>query len=362
MSLQFQVLAKYRILSAPIISSTANQGGAAMSTSADPQSAVGQVHGFIDVRDILSSFLKVVNMEDLKNAKMLKRMRILEEQGIKFSNTELKDIMSLGSDGSFYSIDAFKELSLYDVIYNGFLNSSTVETANAFGGGTRPRTVVHRLALYDQNGALTQIISQSDIMRYLYENKDALGALKGKKICDLGLVKGQVISVPPETPALDAMILMNEKNIGALAVVNNKGAIIGNFSVSELRTIMAEHFGSLSLPVGEFLALEHGTEMIWNRDVAAVGESLSSSTIDSNIQSTASYKFVSDKKAQRRDSHPGSEVGQKLITCKPDSTIGEVLEMLVLHRLHRVYVCEMDDLVPKGVLTLTDLLRYFSDL
>lgn len=26
------------------------------------------------------------------------------------------------------------------------------------------------------------------------------------------------------------------------------------------RTIMAEHFGALSLPVGEFLALEHGTE------------------------------------------------------------------------------------------------------
>jgi hypothetical protein len=26
------------------------------------------------------------------------------------------------------------------------------------------------------------------------------------------------------------------------------------------RTIMAEHFGALALPVGEFLALEHGTE------------------------------------------------------------------------------------------------------
>lgn len=36
--------------------------------------------------------------------------------------------------------------------------------------------------------------------------------------------------------------------------------IIGNFSISEMRTIMAEHFGALALPVGEFLALEHGTE------------------------------------------------------------------------------------------------------
>jgi CBS domain-containing protein len=128
------------------------------------------------------------------------------------------------------------------------------------------------------------------------------------------------LQVRPETPALDAMVLMEEKNISAVAVVNAAGCIIGNFSISELRclhacmhahppppawvhswargclplqlcpcacsvclamrlscsqfanrarsacpalcacrTIMAEHFGSLALPVGEFLALEHGT-------------------------------------------------------------------------------------------------------
>ena len=156
------------------------------------------------------------------------------------------------------------------------------------------------------------------------------------------------LQVRPETPALDAMVLMEEKNISAVAVVNAAGSIIGNFSISELRctpacrtptparllawrpacvgvrvgmicacvpckepdlrrpcciqrwaamptslqaaaadgcvqagsltgsrvahvvyaacpvrpscrTIMAEHFGSLALPVGEFLALEHGT-------------------------------------------------------------------------------------------------------
>lgn len=45
-----------------------------------------------------------------------------------------------------------------------------------------------------------------------------------------------------------------------MAVVDSKGKIIGNFSMSEMRTIMSEHFGALALPVGEFLALEHGTE------------------------------------------------------------------------------------------------------
>lgn len=43
------------------------------------------------------------------------------------------------------------------------------------------------------------------------------------------------MQVTPDTPALDAMMLMEERNISAVAVVNNKGAIIGNFSISELR-------------------------------------------------------------------------------------------------------------------------------
>jgi hypothetical protein len=49
-------------------------------------------------------------------------------------------------------------------------------------------------------------------------------------------------------------------------VVDGVGKIIGNLTrhagwlLCVCRTIMAEHFGALALPVGEFLALEHGTE------------------------------------------------------------------------------------------------------
>jgi 5'-AMP-activated protein kinase regulatory gamma subunit len=45
----------------------------------------------------------------------------------------------------------------------------------------------------------------------------------------------------------------------------------GNFSVSEMRTIMAEQFGALALPVGEFLALEHGTEFVGYRRITVRG-------------------------------------------------------------------------------------------
>ncbi len=59
----------------------------------------------------------------------------------------------------------------------------------------------------------------------------------------------QVLCTAPDVSAFEAMLSMSEKGISALAVVSDTGKLIGNFSLSELRTIMADHFGSLALPV-----------------------------------------------------------------------------------------------------------------
>ncbi len=45
----------------------------------------------------------------------------------------------------------------------------------------------------------------------------------------------QVVSVTPDMSAIEAMGLMNEKQISAVAVVDGAGKIIGNFSISEMR-------------------------------------------------------------------------------------------------------------------------------
>ena len=117
---------------------------------------------------------------------------------------------------------------------------------------------------------------------------------------------------------------------------------------------MAEHFGSLALPVGEFLALEHGTEYAGyaiQRD-----EGAPASPMAPPEPSSAGFKFAKDREMRRRDSHPGAEVGQELITCAPESSLAEVLDKLVHNRLHRVYICD-ENLAPCGVITLTDILR-----
>jgi CBS-domain-containing membrane protein len=43
------------------------------------------------------------------------------------------------------------------------------------------------------------------------------------------------VSIAPDVSAIEAMLLMNEHQIGAVAVVDGVGKIIGNFSVSEMR-------------------------------------------------------------------------------------------------------------------------------
>lgn len=360
-----QILASHRILSAPVISANSGADVPTEKTGlqedhAGPHDSFKSVVGFIDIRDILASFLQEVDLGSLRDAKMLKRMRILEDNGSRFATKPICELKALGADGWFYALRTAQHASLRDIVYDGFLYPK--ETKALFGG-TRSRQVVHRLALFDSSGELTNVVSQSDVISFLYAHVDAYKDLASSTVSELGFVRGQnrVLTVRPETPALDAMVLMEEKSISAVAVVNSSGSIIGNFSISELRTIMAEHFGSLALPVGEFLALEHGTEYAGyavqkERDERSDSATSTPTAGSSPLISSASYRFAHDRDMRRRDSHPGAEVGQMLITCSPDSTLAEVLDKLVHNRLHRVYVCD-EFLSPCGVITLTDILR-----
>lgn len=107
-----RVLAQHRILSAPVRTKSAESSLASLSIAEEarngsgeggiggrggsggvgqdgellvqpdsPMTPSGQLSGFIDIRDVLSSFLKELDMGQIEDAKMLRRMRILEEKG-----------------------------------------------------------------------------------------------------------------------------------------------------------------------------------------------------------------------------------------------------------------------------------------
>ncbi len=71
--------------------------------------------------------------------------------------------------------------------------------------------------------------------RFLLEHRKQLGALGEATVEALNWARQAVIAVTPETPAVVALALMAEKGISGVAVVNAKGLLIANFSISDLR-------------------------------------------------------------------------------------------------------------------------------
>jgi len=69
--------------------------------------------------------------------------------------------------------------------------------------GAHSRTVVHRVGLFNKTGHITNIISQSDVVRWLQQHQASLGALKGMTAQQLGWADKQIKSLPARTPAIE---------------------------------------------------------------------------------------------------------------------------------------------------------------
>ena len=69
-----QVLAGNRILSAPVVAPSAGSGSGP--GSFEPNAAFQEIVCFLDLRDVLCSFLEELDMEKIREMKMLRRMKV----------------------------------------------------------------------------------------------------------------------------------------------------------------------------------------------------------------------------------------------------------------------------------------------
>jgi CBS domain-containing protein len=274
---------------------------------------------------------------------LLKRMKDLEAAGPAFAATPVASLPVNGGHGSFIPAGAAGRVSLLELVNDGFLYP---RDTHAPRGGDGTPSVVHRAALTDAAGTPTAVVSQSDVARFLSAHEGQLGAFGARTVGDAGWAsRGAVISVTPETSALAALALMKEKGVSGVAVVDGAdGRLVGNFSVSDLRSIVAEHFGALALPVAEMLAMERGFEY-WGIDHRA----------PEAAPAASASAFA--RAASRRRATLGGDVGQDIAFATADDTVASVLAKLVSRRLHRLYIVDGDTKKPVGLVTLTDLLR-----
>jgi len=331
-----KTLAAHRVVSAPVVVATKEDDhpGPVWNFKKAPE----DVLGFIDIKDVIRSFLEDVKGTGiLEYPSMLKKMRALEEKGTAFSHKTMKDLRLTGGDGCFLHVGQ-QAVNLLELAHGYLLNPSRCGAQASEG-----KSAIHRIAIFDSSGRIINIISQSDIVRYLLVNVDKMSDVASQTITELGMATKQLITVPPEKSAVEALKIMEDNNVGAVAVVNSEGQIVGTFSATDMRTITPEHFGSLALPVGEFLALEHGTEYS--------GYTIAS---ENAVCATGAHAFARDREG--RVALPGAEVGQSLVVCGPLTTLKAVMSLLTRNRVHRTFIVD-ENMKPLSVISCTDILR-----
>lgn len=242
--------------------------------------------------------------------------------------------------------------TLYEVVESGF----RVGLPPRVHSPQHHLRVHHRVALFDilpgeqtpdgpiPEWRITDIVSQSDVLRYLASQMDDLSkhdAGLSATLADHGMVQGanELATVTAATPALIALAKMQRERLSGLGIVNKPdGQLLANLSASDLRGLTPERFGALALSVGAFLLFMHPRNA---REAAAV--TYEDALLDS---------LPAPVKEGKWEEALG---GMPLICCTPATTLREIIDIFVRYGVHRVYICQGE--VPVGVVTPTDVLR-----
>ncbi|GAM23117.1 hypothetical protein SAMD00019534_062920, partial [Acytostelium subglobosum LB1] len=117
----------------------------------------------------------------------------------------------------------------------------------------------HHIPILDnmRSRHLVSMLTQSQLIRFIYENISLLGTKKDLMIKNMkGLPDtSHVVTIQSTAMAIDAFKLMEEKNITGLAVVNESGNLIDTLSTKDLQGMATDGslFWKLYRPVKQFL-------------------------------------------------------------------------------------------------------------
>ncbi|EFA85165.1 cystathionine-beta-synthase domain-containing protein [Heterostelium album PN500] len=117
----------------------------------------------------------------------------------------------------------------------------------------------HHIAILDdmKNRHLVSILTQSQLIKFVYEHLSLLGAKKDLLIKNMrGLCsEADVVSVPMTMLTIDAFKVMEDHNVTGLAVLSESGQLVDTLSIRDLKGMATDGslFWKLYRPVSEFL-------------------------------------------------------------------------------------------------------------
>jgi len=248
-----------------------------------------KVIGIVDVLDIatfvVAKFpqLEAITPETLKT---------LEYNGVNFGKTPLSQIVDSKPLRFFVKIE--DPLSkLLDILAQG----------------------THRIPIVNQEGSqVLNFISQSDVVRFFAEH---LYLLQNKGSSTLASCRTEMDSkvsfIRSDVSVIMALSFMTTNKLSAVAVVNESGELVANFSASDLRGVKISNFELFLQPVNTFL-------LNW----------------------------------QPRSLHP--------ITISMEDTIESTICKLVATKKHRLWIIDPKLWKLTGVVSLTDVCRWIAQL
>lgn len=271
-----------------------------------------------------------------------------------------------------------------DMVFSGASDAMPLSQLVRYGLLRWPRrrpTVApcHRVGVFGSNGSIEEIISQSDIVEWLADNLWKLGNLVHEPVGAIsGLISSPAATVSSLRPAIDAFADIERlKGVSAVGIVDAvSGALVGNFSESDLRGMRPQHFPGLALPVAEFLCYKHSwttapapaagdgpttpgdTTPIRLSDVAASLPMMVQPSATSHTAAGAASRVPSVPWAGLvRDEYGRALLAARpVLTCSEGDSLGSVITRLAELRAHRIYCVDAVSGKPSGVISLTDVL------
>jgi len=248
--------------------------------------------GFLDIRDLVSF---VVFMDDDQKSDVPQNLLELIMHGCKLFKVDLDGV-------------TVTYLSRRNPFHPISINDSLLTVCEELAKG------LHRVPIVDNNGNVVNIISQSSIIHFLSQHKQAIKKLTSRTLQELNIGTKPVISVKQDTPAIETFRLMDKKKISGVAVVDNLGKFVGNTSASDLKLFMK----TLSLD-------------ILNRPIVEV------------------LKIIRQENI---------EIRSPTISVSPKDTLEIAIGKLASTKIHKLFIAsDHDGYKPEVVVSITDILR-----
>jgi len=190
--------------------------------------------GFLDMLDLIAHAFDKIDFSQCTELDQVLKSDV-------FTKSKCSEVFSRSGRNPFYAIDIH----------------SPVLMAMEF----MSKKLVHRVPVFDPSGSLVTIVTQSNIIKLLFDNLDRFN-YASLKLQDLDLGTKNVISINQQKKAIEAFKLIHSNKISGVAVVDDNGYLVGNISASDLGKIGydAAYLSRLFLSCKDFLTFTGQSE------------------------------------------------------------------------------------------------------